>query len=99
VARYDEDAFALLLPASGLKVARPLLERLLTLIRAWRPDRSSRPSAGLNSVRLTVSVGLAAYSETDLTDCASTEQLLEAVESALNQAKADGGDRLAVYGE
>ncbi len=99
VARYDEDAFALLLPASGLKVARPLLERLLTLIRAWRPDRSTRPSAGLDRVPLRVSVGLAAYSKTDLTDCDSTEQLLEAVESALNQAKADGGDRLAVYGE
>ena len=99
VARYDEDAFALLLPASGLKVAQPLLERLLTLIRAWRPDRSSRPIAGLDRAPLRVSVGLAAYSETDLTECDSAEQLLEAAEYALHQAKAEGGDRLVVYGE
>lgn len=99
VARYDEDAFALLLPASGLKVARPLLERLLTLIRVWRPDRSNRPIAGLDQVPLRVSVGLAAYPDTDLTECASAEQLLEVVEQALQRAKADGGDRLAVYGD
>jgi diguanylate cyclase (GGDEF)-like protein len=94
VARYDDDAFALLLPASGLKVARPLLERLLILIRAWRPDRSSRHNA-----RLSVSVGLATYPETGLAHCDAAEQLLQAVEQALNQAKAAGGDRLAVYGD
>ncbi|MCC6133922.1 MAG: GGDEF domain-containing protein [Candidatus Contendobacter sp.] len=104
VTRYDEDGFALLLPASGLKVARPLLDRLLALIRSWRPDQSSRRSAALNNeslnrVRLRVSVGLATYSETDLTECDSADQLLEAVEYALNQAKAEGGDRLVVYGE
>ncbi|MBZ4193190.1 MAG: GGDEF domain-containing protein [Candidatus Contendobacter sp.] len=104
VTRYGDDAFALLLPASGLKVARPLLERLLTLIRSWRPDQSSRHSvypnsAGLNSVHPKVSVGLATYPETGLAHCDSVEQLLQAVEQALNQAKADGGDRLAVYGE
>ena len=93
VARYGDDEFALLLPASGLKVARPLFDRLLTLIRDWRPERGSRHNA-----RLSVSIGLAVYPETGLSDGDSVEQLLQAAEQALQQAKAGGGDRLAVYG-
>lgn len=94
VARYGGDEFALLLPASGLKVARPLFDRILTLIREWRPERGSRHNA-----RLSVSIGLVVYPETGPTEGDSADQLLQAAEHALKQAKADGGDRLAVYGE
>lgn len=93
VARYGDDEFALLLPASGLKAVRPLFDRMLTLIREWRPERGSR-----HNVRLSVSIGLAVYPETALADCDSADYLLQVVESALEQAKAAGGDRLAIYG-
>lgn len=92
VARYDSDEFALVLPASGIKVTRPLFDRMLALIRDWRPERGSRHNA-----RLSVSIGLSTYPETGLANCDSIDQLLQAAEHALKQAKATGGNRLVIY--
>lgn len=78
VARYDSDEFALVLPASGIKVTRPLFDRMLALIRDWRPERGSRHNA-----RLSVSIGLSTYPETGLANCDSIDQLLQAAEHAL----------------
>lgn len=94
VARYGDDAFALLLPACGVEGARYLLERLLALIRAWEPVL-----AGRKSLHLTVSAGLATVPDTGLADCASAEQLMQAADRALGAAQRAGRDRLAVYGE
>ncbi|MFO1371199.1 MAG: GGDEF domain-containing protein [Candidatus Competibacteraceae bacterium] len=94
VARYGNDEFALLLPASGVEAARYLINRLLALIRDWE-----LPLAGGRNLRLTVSAGLATYPDTNLTNCETAEQLLRAADRALYVAKREGRDRLAVYGE
>mgnify|MGYP001207587059 CR=1 FL=1 len=94
VARFGDDAFALLLPACGVEGARGLVERLLALIGDWEPmlEDGSR-------VRISVSAGLATYPDTGLADCDSCEQLLHAVEHALKIAKSGGGGRLVIYEE
>lgn len=94
VIRYDDDEFALLLPASGVEAARYLINRLLALIRDWELLLEDG-----QRLHLTVSAGLATYPDTDLAHCASTEQLLRAADRALYVAKRTGRDRLAVYGE
>jgi diguanylate cyclase (GGDEF)-like protein len=93
VARYEDDEFALLLPASGVKAASDLIERLLGLVRNWEPVLE-----GGRSLRVTVSVGLATYPETGLADCRSGEQLLEAASQALRLAQAAGGGQWVIYG-
>lgn len=92
--RYGNDEFALLLPASGVEAARYLLNRLLALIRDWALLLEDG-----KRLYLTVSAGLATYPDTDLVNCASSEQLLRAADRALYVAKRAGRDRLAVYGE
>jgi diguanylate cyclase (GGDEF)-like protein len=92
-ARYRDDEFALLLPASGVKAARHLIEQLMELIRGWEPMVEGR-----QSLRMTISAGLATYPETGLADCHSSEQLLEAASQALRQAQNAGGSQLMVYG-
>lgn len=94
VARYGETELALLLPACGVAAARSLLERLLALIH----DRDLALKDG-SKIRIGVSIGLATYPDTHLTDCDSSEPLLRAAEHALQTARNSGGSRLAVYGE
>lgn len=93
VARHQDDAFALVLPASGVKDARNLIERLMERIRDWEPVIE-----GGRSLRVTISVGLATYPETGLAACQSGEQLLEAANQALRSAQEAGGGQLVVHG-
>ena len=93
VARHQDDAFALLLPASGAKAARKLIEQLMGLIHGWEPVLE-----GGQRLRGTVSAGLATYPETCLAGCRSGEQLLEAASQALRLAQDAGGGQLSVYG-
>lgn len=92
VARYGDDEFALLLPASGADAARRLIERLLALIRNWEPALP-----GGRSLRVTVSAGIATYPAVGLADDDAGEQLLKAAEQALRLARGAGGDQAIVY--
>jgi len=92
-ARYQDDAFALVLPTSGIKDACSLIEQLMERIRDWEPA-----TEGGRSLRITISVGLGTYPETGLVDCRSGEQLLEAARQALRLAQEAGGGQLVVYG-
>lgn len=92
VAHHRDDEFALLLPGSGIKAARNLVERLMELIRGWEPALE-----GGQSLRMTISAGLAAYPETRLADCRSGKKLLEAASQALRLAQDAGGGQLIVY--
>jgi len=94
VARYSNETFALLLPASGIESTRRLLERLQKLIRQWKPILE-----GERSFQVSVSVGLATYPDAGLTSDTSVEELLQAAEGALRAAQQAGGDRLAVCNE
>lgn len=94
VARYGNDEFALLLPATGTEPTRRLLDRLLALVRQWEPVLE-----GGSSVRVSISAGLATYPDTGLAELAFAEQLSQAAEHALRAAKRDGHNRLVVYGE
>lgn len=92
-ARYGNDEFALLLPAAGPEPTRRLLERLLELVRQWRPALESGKSFGA-----TVSAGFAAYPDAAPDEPVSAEALLRAAERALQAAKRAGGDRLVAHG-
>ena len=94
VARYSNETFALLLPASGIESTRRLLERLQKLIRQWKPILE-----GERSFQVSVSAGLATYPDAGLTSDTSVEELLQAAEGALRAAQQAGGDRLAVCNE
>ena len=92
-ARYGNDEFALLLPAAGQEPTRRLLERLLGLVREWRPTLE-----GGKSFSATVSAGLVTYPDAAPDEPVSAEALLRAAERALQTAKRAGGDRLAWHG-
>jgi diguanylate cyclase (GGDEF)-like protein len=92
VARYGDDEFALLLPASGIDAARRLAKRLLALIRSWEPVLPEG-----RSLRVTVSASIATYPGVELADSDSGERLLKAAEQALQLAKDAGGDQVIAY--
>ncbi len=92
VARYGDDEFALLLPASGIDAARRLAKRLLALIRSWEPVLPEG-----RSLRVTVSASIATYPGVELADGDSGERLLKAAEQALQLAKDAGGDQVIAY--
>ncbi len=92
VARYGGDEFALLLPASGALAAARLIRQLMMRIHEWEPALP-----GGQSLRVTISAGLATYPDIDLAGDESGEWLLAAAEQALQQAKATGGHQLALY--
>ena len=92
VARYGDDEFALLLPASGIGASRRLVERLLALIRDWEPALP-----GGRSLRVTMSAGLATYPKIGQADGDVGERLLAAAGQALQLARDAGGNQVIVY--
>ncbi len=85
--RYGDDEFAILLPDTYRSDARVVAERIRADVR---DHFLKRPFAGW--LGLTVSVGVAAYGA----NCATGAALLDAAEGALHEAKAGGGDRIAL---
>ncbi|MCB1778035.1 MAG: diguanylate cyclase, partial [Candidatus Competibacteraceae bacterium] len=91
-ARYQDDAFALVLPTRGIRDACNFIKQLMEQIRGWEPVTER----GQN-LQVTISVGLGTYPETGLADCQSGEQLLEAAHQALRSAQEAGGGQFVVY--
>jgi two-component system cell cycle response regulator len=90
-ARYGGEEFAVVFPYAQLDGLRKAALRVLSAIGTHRFFR--QPVDGLE--RLTVSMGLAFYPH----NAASIEELIEAADNALYEAKQSGKNRLRVFGE
>jgi len=88
VARYGGEEFLIVLPSTHFAGAVTVAERI------WR-ESSERPLEHEGSVNwFTVSIGVALYPSRDVR---TKDALLRAAESALNQAKREGGNRICVF--
>ncbi|MBC8443433.1 sensor domain-containing diguanylate cyclase, partial [PVC group bacterium] len=83
VARYGGEEYAMVLPETSGESAMIAAERLCAMVRnhVFADDR--------NPTRLTISVGVAAFSPETSADC---QQLIDKADQALCDAKRDGGD-------
>jgi two-component system, cell cycle response regulator len=93
VARYGGDEFLVLLPATHFAGSLAVSERIGRDVgaRAWEV---SGGGAGAGPVRVTVSLGVALFPSRDVR---SKDALLKAADTALLQAKREGGGHLCVF--
>ena len=82
VARYGGEEFAVILPETPTEVAAEVAER----IRRRIDERLFRPPEADDVIRVTVSIGLAAYPR----DASNKKELIERADAALYRAKRDG---------
>lgn len=92
IARVGGAEFAILAPATNITQAISFGERILTSLRATAFEYASR------AIKITVSLGIAAYPQDSAT---VMDDLLRLAERRMNHAKSEGGDRVAasVLGE
>lgn len=90
VARYGGDEFFVVLPATHFAGA------LVVASRIWRDvgARTFGGRGGIPDLRITVSLGVALFPTRDVR---TKDGLLEALETALAEAKRKGGNRLCVF--
>lgn len=88
IARYGGEEFLVILPGTHFAGATSRAERIWRDVGALRVELEGRVHA------LTVSVGVALYPARDVR---TRDALLRAAESALQQAKREGGNRLSVH--
>ncbi|MCK9197091.1 MAG: GGDEF domain-containing protein [Syntrophales bacterium] len=88
--RYGADEFALLLPDTSLATCRLRAEHLHAMIRDL-----SLQDGHAHMRRITLSIGIAAYPDQGETMC----DLMEAVKTALKNAKQTGRDRISMAEE
>lgn len=87
LARWGGEEFLLLLPETSLDGALVLLERVRREVAELRVETAN------DEISMTVSIGVAAGRVQE-----TMEQVLEHADEALYQAKAQGRDRVVVYG-
>jgi len=92
IARVGGAEFAVLAPATNIAQATSLGERILVALRATAFEHGGR------AVKLSVSVGVAAYPQDS---AKAMDDLVRLAERRMNHAKSEGGDRVAasVLGE
>ena len=88
VGRYGGEEFAIILPHTSIEQAQPLAERLRNLIEAHAFDVED------GTVRLTASIGIAEVCNPAI---ASVEDWVNAADTALYDAKAQGRNRVVVH--
>ncbi len=88
VARYGGDEFFVMLPATHFAGSLVVAERI------WRDVATEPLALDSDAGRLTASVGVAMFPSRDVR---SMDELLNALESALLEAKRRGGNRLCVF--
>lgn len=91
VARYGEDEFFVMLPATHFAGA------LVVASRIWREMGAATfaaPETTPHEARVTVSVGVALFPSRDIR---TKEALVRGLEAALLEAKRSGGDRICVF--
>jgi diguanylate cyclase (GGDEF)-like protein len=84
VARYGGEEFVVLLPETGTEGARTFADRVLKRVAAHEFGDANR------SVHVTLSIGVACYPLTGITD---GEELLRLADQNLYRAKMDGRNR------
>jgi diguanylate cyclase (GGDEF)-like protein len=88
VARYGGEEFLVVLPSTHFAGAVTVAERI------WREAAERSVDYDGSSNWFTVSIGVALYPSRDVR---TKDALLRAAESALNQAKREGGNRICVF--
>ncbi|SPP65145.1 putative diguanylate cyclase with GAF sensor [Nitrospira lenta] len=88
VGRYGGEEFAIILPHTSIEQAQPLAERLRNLIETHAFDVED------GTVRLTASIGIAEVCNPAI---ASVEDWVNAADTALYHAKAQGRNRVVVH--
>jgi diguanylate cyclase (GGDEF)-like protein len=86
LARHGGEAFAVLLPGTGMRAAMAALERLRLAVQKTQTSVAQR-----TTVKVQISAGIAAWR-----DEWSLEDLVAHAGEALHRAKADGGNRVMV---
>ncbi len=86
VGRYGGDEFLAVLPNTGLDEARPIADRILASLSAFK--------IGEASVNLSLSIGIAA-----LENDAGVSELIKRADTAMYRAKKEGGGRYKASGE
>lgn len=91
VARYGGEEFAIIVPEVGADSARRMAERIRALVEETEFEGEQIMPGG----RLTISLGVASYPM----QASSAPELVERSDQALYRAKAEGKNRVVVYGE
>ncbi|HLQ23378.1 MAG TPA: diguanylate cyclase [Gemmatimonadales bacterium] len=86
LARYGGEEFVVLLPETTVAESRNFAERILRRVASYDFGESGRP------VRVTISVGMASYPDSRVTD---GQSLLKLADSNLYRAKVDGRNRFS----
>ncbi|KHE93661.1 MAG: diguanylate cyclase [Candidatus Scalindua rubra] len=86
--RYGGEEFMILLPNTGVAEAQKVAEKILATCKKKKYED------GLNSTRITVSIGIASLKQHQLLE---GKEIIACADKALYQSKAEGRNRITVY--
>src|SRR3989338_7926301 len=92
ICRYGGDEFCVILPGTSIKNAAQFAEKIRSLI-ANHPDLSYRTKDGVDTIRVTASIGVASVAGTKILEHGA---LIKAADRALYRAKSGWRNRVCV---